>query len=301
MSYRNDVYRSMKRRIDEIQSPAFVSGVAAAIEHTRKTGLETGFNVRYDPRVRMFIYPDQISVGTETSLHPKRKEFTDFEEQYFKETGERYSEREFSERLHKPTNGEFFISDEFSELHKRKGAFFEWLKATGRALIDFPYTEGKESKDVNAYLLYLHSKSLHPLFDNMLFFHTHPHGYTFPSPNDLRYLNNGRRINERKRSNPVGIIASCSEQTRGSIFFQGYPVILFQERSREPLPEDTNFDAMSCGIALYAPSREERLVRAAFNVPAPATEPETTQALKNYKILEGNLGNMEGKNFIYIR
>ncbi|MDP1695811.1 MAG: hypothetical protein Q8L29_02790 [archaeon] len=79
----------------------------------------------------------------------------------------------------------------------------------------------------------------------LIFVHTHPEGTLFPSGADLELLNQKRHLfnywdgqNYGDR-NPIFVIAA---NNKNKIF---YPLFIFQESSRIPLPENTDFEALS--------------------------------------------------------
>lgn len=79
----------------------------------------------------------------------------------------------------------------------------------------------------------------------LIFVHTHPEGTFFPSGADLNSLNSYRHslsywdVQNYRDRNPIFVISAIYND---KIF---YPLFIFQENSRIPLPENTDFEALA--------------------------------------------------------
>jgi len=228
----------------ELESEAFLSGLDAVVKFMSETGVEAGFQLAYCPTADMLAYDNlEILVGSEKRLNlfvPMNQE----------------SARLWIEEK----TGQKIISGCYLGIENDNGLsqFNDWLErynqenSSKRVSIDFPQSEDHDRR-VDAYLNFLEKEEEDDIcLAYAIMVHTHPskeilNGDFSPSPNDLRYLNSIRNANSFVGSafNPIELILMVGTSFRGSENKFRSPFIILQERTKEPLPETTDWDTMS--------------------------------------------------------
>jgi len=275
----------------ELNSEAFISGLETAINFTSKHGNETSFNVNYYPIRNLFSYPFDINVGNKNSVSPFYPlNLPKTIEEYKKQIGldlPHLRNEAWKERRKKLTPNQ-----EFDEIRKGLDWMEKWNLENCSQAIRIHYPQTKDWTSRLEELGSIAENSEGEWGYTAIDVHTHPSGYMVPSTNDLSHLNKLRVINEsffkdykdipkRMIPNPILLIA-------GTKVREGYrkynPLLIIQEKTKTPLPSETDFKALSAGFCeLLKPLKF--LMNCISGISCDETESEKN-ARENYNILK---------------
>ena len=264
-----------KRWKEELNSEAFASGLERTIDFTRKTGMEAGFEIWYDKKLSMFLYPYEIIVGhkDKVDLNNPLNSY-DVRKKYEEETGEKLSktkENSPQERLEKIAH------------------FVEWKKKYNQTnhskatIIDYPNSEDYDRRleTLQEAIIDCDDSLEGNLMDTAIVFNTHPkREIAIPSPGDLASLNFLRENNTEETSgfNPVEFIAGTAQISKKRQV--GYPILIIQEKSEQPLSQNTDWENMHYGFREILTSALGMFGMTTGGSPA-------LQTAQNYRLIEG--------------
>jgi len=198
--------------IPELKSEAFISGLEAAVNHTKKTGYETHFRVVFDEELG-FIYPDEIDVGDEKRASIQK--------------GAVRARKFLNEHLGIQPSAESATED------------LRLLKTySEEPFFAYPVTPDWEERNLLSAMIRSDASLIG--LKELIVMHTHPSGRSTPSTGDLRCLNYIRRRAENY--SPIFLIADVTQLA------VSYPFQIIQEKTQEPIPEHTDFARLAIAI-----------------------------------------------------
>lgn len=179
---------SLKFLQELLCSEEFIQGLEVAVQKTRETGFETGFELRKTPGRQEIYYPENIILGDKTVLDPEERIF-----------------REFVRTRDKMLNAN---PESWTSMNNAPITYDEFCKKLAEEGIgpSFPYPEHDEKT-------YKATEEAYVLID----FHTHPSGNLHPSYADLACLSDNKIANYaifNRAFRPIMIIAAvCHNKT----------------------------------------------------------------------------------------
>ena len=256
---------------NELNSEAFVSGLDAIIGFSKETGREAAFSVEFLPVANSFIYPDKIHAGDKTSVGGQH-----LAERAMSKLSEKIDVPKFMEKFRKVGTKvknmsnfwDFFVS-EFGDNFAH-----DYFAALGEAMeeAEIPFPNGRDFADRS----YLNQKLYKLALANPPYaaieVYTHPaERIICPSDSDLRTLNCIRRQshNQKKHSkseylppNAICIAVGTNDVPEHIKIKQNHPLLIMQEQTKDPLPENTDFKRLADGFYALADKRtaEQRLL-----------------------------------------
>lgn len=220
------LFRRIEDYFNELNRKAFRSGVDRAIRHTQETGFETGFNISFQKKDNLFIYPYFINVGEKNEVIPGNYDF---------ETIKRVKnycqlkKKNFSELFEEITTNKYLTPIiEYPT---------NFLEANQTTLFDPRVFDNKENYRRNLELITFHT---HPYVENC----NSNSKEIGISSNDLKALNCLRKINSlRKNSfqidNPICVVVKIDDISK---IKKKFSYLIFQEKKNKPIPSSFNFD-----------------------------------------------------------
>jgi len=226
----------------ELNSGIFIAGLEAIIAFTRETGKEAGFEVCYDFEDDFLRYENDIHVGDEEKVsYDKKIHFQRAAEMYRQETGlHLVGTKEFAERG-KTLTPEQYLQETLNSIEWQKR--YNSVNKAHALWIDYPITKEYIDK-LHELAADIEEDTDGPdSLDDAISVHTHPKcSIVIPSQADIQSLNETRHENREYATgfNPIEVIAGTGKLSEKEPELS--PLLILQERTREPLPRSTDFE-----------------------------------------------------------
>lgn len=281
---------------NELNSQAFISGLQAVIDFTIEHEKEAGFEVNYSSASDCFAYKDKIMIGTDKQLsHSSSLNYPAAFDAYKRETGLPLPGKHPEWKARVKTLSKLQMCREllngidwernYNQLHPKQATHIDY--PVTKDFLDRLYKSDAEEE---------YSGS----FPNAIGVHSHPgRKIAIPSPGDLGHLNGERRLNgeifpEIKSGIlshfPLSVIVAVPKNNLANGI---YSVIIINERTREPLPEQSDFDSMAKGFTAMF-NREYQLSRF-LGRKSKYLEECRNLAIANYNLITAEYSSSSGR------
>jgi len=253
--------KTIEDYLDELNSKIFRAGVDKSIRHTQETGYETAFDVEFDDKNKLWIYPNIIEVGDKNSVN-----FLDHIPQRIKDYCDVKGKSVYELMSDILLNKDLTTTLEYPDKSLEPNQVMELDYVRDNPNYTFPPS-------------------------NLVMFHTHPYHVNTKDVNassaDLKRLN---QFNKNLSNSNISVILGVTDISK---IKRKFPYIILQEKGETPLSDDFDFDKAQMGLRLQ---REEAFLLNLFGNKIS----EIYDLSRNYSFMKGNYiigkGFLPGEN-----
>jgi len=222
--------------LSEISSPAFVSGIKAAAEHTRRTGYHTSFPVQFHSMVG-YEYPITIDVGTTNTAN--HLDGIDRERAFYQSLfgGPMPQGGRTHEALRKTVEARKLMAEHGEQSSIPFPHSVDYSKKNELALLEAICPEGSTEDEQ------LEIQEQVGNFTHLaIYCHVTPDSTPFAIGEDLFSINLGR-LDSLDQINPISVVVVASPDAAGS-----YDMALYRGITLKPLEQKSRWSHLAFGL-----------------------------------------------------